>query len=93
MSLSDTLRASFLDIETQRAVLGNVVVTDKSGSVYTFPDMNVTLIRKILPESGRVPTGTPCLCLVNATMSVLSVPFRNVEKVCVEDEVVWHAPS
>lgn len=74
-----------------KATLGTVHVVDKSGATYVFPDMNVTELRRVIPENGRVPSGLSCLCMVNTSMSVLSIPIRNVQEIRVDEEVIWHA--
>ena len=73
------------------AVCGVVTITDKVGSHYEFPDVNVSELKRVLPESGRVPANAPCLTVINVAMAVLSVPLRNVERVCVGEEELWHA--
>lgn len=71
------------------ACYGVVTVVDRLGSTYVFPDMNADEVRRVLPESGRIPASAPCLMLLNATMAVLSIPLRNVAKVLIADEEVW----
>lgn len=75
----------------ERTACGTVYIHDKLGSVYAFPDANVNELRRVLPESGRIPESAPCLMIINATVSVLSIPMRNIEKVVMDDEVLWHA--
>jgi hypothetical protein len=72
------------------ASYGTVTITEKSGSEYVFPDVDILALRRVLPENGRVPENAPCLMLVNISMAVLSIPFRNVTKVVVGEEELWH---
>lgn len=69
---------------------GVVTVETVQGSVYTFPDMNVSKLKQVLPPMGRRLENMPCLVMVNASVSSLSVPFRIIGTIKVEDEVLWH---
>ena len=69
---------------------GTVTVCTKEGAEYVYPDMNVTALKKILPENGRIPENMQCLMMVNVSMAILSVPMRIIKAVRVEAEVLWH---
>jgi hypothetical protein len=72
--------------------LGDVTVCTLQGDCYSFPNMNVTKLKAVLPEKGRRPSGMPCLVMVNMSMASLSVPFNIIERVSSNTEVLWHAP-
>lgn len=74
--------------------LGLVTITTTQGSAYTFADMDLDELRRVLPESGRVPQDQPTLTLMNVSIAVLSLPFRIVKSVRVgttsdKMEVLW----
>ena len=77
--------------------LCSVCITTKQGSLYEFPDMPLEELRRVLPDSGRVPASTPTLMMVNASISVLSIPFKIIEKVTMRvrgqarEEQLWSA--
>lgn len=72
-----------------------VRVCTREGSQYLFPDMDVTALRRVLPESGRIPASCPSLTLVNASAALLTLPFRIVLRVELADdgEALWDCPA
>ena len=69
---------------------GTVVIETLDGESYRFPVMNVSLLKRMLPENGRRVESAPCLVLVNAAVATLSIPFRVIGKIEVEgSEVLW----
>lgn len=58
-------------------------------AVYTFPDINAEEVKRVLPESGRIPANQPSLMLLNASLATLLVPFRIVKEVTIDEELVW----
>ena len=73
--------------------LGAITVQDFAGSTYAFPDVNVTALKNMLPPSGRRPENLPCLMIVNVSVAVLSIPFKNIQSICVGTEVLWNATA
>jgi len=71
-------------------VFGVVIVETHEGGTYAFPNMNITKLKQVLPDKGRRLERMPCLVMVNASVSSLSIPFRIIETIRVEDEVLWH---
>lgn len=76
---------------TESDVFGTVVITTHEGHEYVFPSMNVTKLKSILPESGRVETTMPALVMVNTSVSALTVPMRIIRSVTVDTEELWSA--
>ena len=70
-----------------------VRVYTREGSVYTFPDMDAEAVKKVLPESGRLPTNSPSLSLVNVSVASLVIPFRVITEIYVNWERIWRAPG
>ena len=76
---------------TPESCLGNVRIVYHTGAEYLFPHMNLSDVRKMLPEPGRIPTSTSCLSLVNVPIAAMSIPLRIINKIYLNDEEVWHA--
>jgi hypothetical protein len=73
--------------------LESVVVTTKTGAIYRFPDMPRDELERVLPESGRINSSMPALMMVNASVSVLTIPFRIIKTIRVGEEVLWACPA
>jgi len=75
--------------------LVTVKVQTKLGDEYTFPSVDKIALNQILPQlsSGRVPTGNPSLCIINASFATLVIPYAIIRTVYVEGEEWWTAPS
>jgi hypothetical protein len=71
------------------AQLGTVRIVDKTDSEYVLPQVNITELRRVLPEDGRISESAPMLFIVNAAMATLSVPLRVVCSVSIDEEEVW----
>lgn len=64
------------------------------GACYSFPDMDVSVLSQVLPKGeNRVPEGHGQIQLMNASVALLSVPFRIVEKIFVNGELWWKNPN
>lgn len=75
---------------TEKVHLEPVEVTTRGGDVYRMPAMDVEMLQKVLPKgSNRAPEGMSTLALVNASMSVLSIPFQIVKTIRVGEEEWW----
>lgn len=72
-------------------VLVTVVVETKAGDTYSFPHMDKHALSSVLPPKGEdPPLSQSTLSMVNASFSVLSVPFRTIQRVRIEDgEELW----
>ena len=79
-----------LGIGSDQALCGTVVIETLDGEEYVFPNMNVTALKAVLPESGRRPESMPNLVMVNASVSTLMVPFRIIRRITVGAEVLWN---
>jgi len=82
------------------STLVDVVVETKMGTKYLFPDMPRGELERVLPESGRILETQPTLMMVNASISVLSIPFRVIKNIEVTSsepgwtgEVLWACPA
>jgi hypothetical protein len=73
--------------------LVEVVVTTREGARYVFPDMAEGELRKVLPESGRLLASMPSLMMANASVAVLTIPFRIIKTIEVGGEVLWASPA
>lgn len=74
--------------------LVTVEVTTKTGANYTFPDMSLSVLREVLPQSGRVPTSQPTLVLVNVSAALLSIPLAIVSTIAAGTgalELLWES--
>lgn len=71
-------------------VFGNVKVETFEEDIYLFPNMNITILKSMLPENGRRPEAMPALIMVNADMATITIPFRIIETISVDTEVLWH---
>jgi hypothetical protein len=82
-----------------KANLVTVGVETQLGAKYVFPDVELEKLEEILPKmkSGLDPVLSMRyggqLVLVNASIAVLSMPFRIVEAVTVNGEQWWNRPS
>lgn len=75
---------------TEQVRLEPVEITTRGGDVYRMPAMDVEMLQKVLPKgSVGAPAGMSTLALVNASMSVLSIPFQIVKSIKVGDEEWW----
>jgi hypothetical protein len=70
------------------------------GAEYVFPDMVVDELKRVLPESGRIKEDMPSLMMMNASMAVLSLPFRIIKTIEVktdepgwDGEILWACPA
>lgn len=73
-----------------------VYVDTKDGARYEFPSMGLSVLKNVLPESGRVPKDQPSLILMNFSFSILMVPFKIVDKVSIlgeKREVLWESTA
>jgi len=71
-----------------------VYVDTKDGAKYEFPNMGLSVLKNVIPPSGRVPRDQPSLILMNFSTSVLMVPFNIIEKISVfgnKREVLWES--
>ena len=74
--------------------LCTVSIRTTLGDEYTFPAMDRQALGKVLPQgSNKMPANTPTLAMVNASMSVLSVPLRIIETIYVDGETWWACPA
>jgi hypothetical protein len=71
----------------------DVVVVTREGAKYAFPDMTLEDLKRVLPESGRIPEGMPALMMVNVSVSVLTIPLRIVKYIEVNGEKLWACPA
>jgi len=71
--------------------LVSVSIRSKSGALYVFPDMSLSVVKSILPENGRVLGGQPSFTLLNISAAVVSIPFIIIAEILVDDEVLWSA--
>lgn len=71
-------------------VFGAVKAETFEGDAYLFPNMNITLLKTILPANGRRPEAMPALIMVNADMATVTIPFRVIKCISTNDEVLWH---
>lgn len=69
--------------------LVTITIVTKQGSIYSFPDMPLAELKRVLPETGRTPTSSPSLMMVNASGSTLLVEFRIIQNVSVDEEILW----
>ena len=67
----------------------DVSVHTHEGAEYKLPVMNITKLKKALPDNGRVPEGMQCLILVNASFASLSIPFRIIRSVSCGATTLW----
>ena len=81
-------------LSSRKPELGTVSVQTKLGDTYMFPAMDKKALEKVVPRgSNRLPSGTPTLTMVNASLSVLSISFQVVEKILVDEEEWWVCPA
>lgn len=74
--------------------LVTVEVTTKYGDHYVFPAMGKKALQTVVPKgSNRTPAGTPTLALINASFSVLSIPFNIIRSIKVDEEAWWDFPA
>jgi hypothetical protein len=69
----------------------SVEVVTKNGDHYCFPAMDSEAVKGILPRSKHEEPSVsqPTLSLVNASYSVLSIPFRIIKTIMVDGNVWW----
>lgn len=70
---------------------GHVAVTTLEGDEYRFPNMNIEILRKVLPEDGRRPATMPCLVMVNISMATITIPMNIIQRISVGEETLWNA--
>jgi len=63
------------------------------GDEYLFPNVNLTMFKQGLPESGRINRSLPSLSVVNIHLAGLIVPFRIIEKVMAKGVELWVSPA
>lgn len=80
-------------------MLGTIFVETKERATYSIPDVEEEVIRRFLPETGRVFSSSSSLSIVNVSEACLSIPMRIVKQICfvsVEDThkkvVLWDCP-
>lgn len=78
--------------ESPKSSLCTVVIVDPDGLEYSIPLVNAEKVKRVLPESGRIPEGQTSLVIVNAMAAVVSIPLMCVKEVRLAGEVVWSAP-
>jgi hypothetical protein len=69
--------------------LVTVNIRTKLDAHYEFPDVDMSQLRSVIPESGRIPEGQPTLALVNASIAVLSIPLNIVQTITVGSDTLW----
>jgi hypothetical protein len=74
-----------------------VVVETLLGDVYIFPGVLLDELKRVLPQSGRIPEGQSTLVLTNSAPATLVMPLRSVKTICykVDEESLdelWHSP-
>lgn len=80
-------------INGDHAELGTVEVETHFGDKYVMPAMDKNAIGLVLPKGlNRIPEGTPTLAMVNASYSVLSIPFHIIKAITIDGEGWWNAP-
>jgi hypothetical protein len=73
--------------------LVDVIVVTKSGARYVFPDMPSGELERVLPESGRQLETQPSFMMVNASIAVLTIPFRVIKSIETGGKVLWACPA
>ena len=68
--------------------LGLVEIETKEGDIYMFPAMDKKVLEEILPKE-ELSASAPTLAMVNASFSVLSIPFRIIKTVKVDGAAWW----
>jgi len=73
----------------------SVEVETKNGDIYHFPAMDGDAIKNVLPKGKREESSMsqPTLALVNASFSVLSIPFRIIKVIKVDGKEWWCSPA
>lgn len=79
--------------DPQATDLVKVVVTTREGSVYVLPDMDKHALKSILPRDNRMPSDMPALAMCNVSFAVLTLPFRIVDHVAVDGDILWKNPT
>lgn len=80
-------------ISTSEDKLVTVRVVTSLGDVYVFPAMGRRALEVVVRKGDdRIPAGTPTLALVNASFSVLSIPFNIIKTIEVDGEQWWDSP-
>lgn len=83
-----------MSTQPQKADLVTVEMHTHLGAVYTFPDMDRENLEELLPKlSNRIPEEHGQLQLVNASIALISVPFRILKKILVGGELWWESPN
>ena len=73
--------------------LVTVGIETKLGAHYSFPDMDRSALDKLIMRNDNNELVLPTVLLTNASQAVLTVPARIIEKITVEGEDWWLAPS
>ena len=77
-------------LSSRKPEVGTVSLLTKQGDTYTFPAMDKKALEKVVPRgSNQLPPGTPVLTMVNASLSVLSVSFKVIDRILVDEEEWW----
>lgn len=81
-------------ISTADDKLVTVEAVTKIGDRYVFPAMGLSALQAVVPKgANRIPNGTPTLALVNASFSVMSIPFAIIRTIKVDGEIWWDFPA
>lgn len=73
--------------------LVTVRVVTTLGAEYLFPDLTLSHLKELLPETGRLPSDQTSLVLINASAASLIVPMRIISEVSAGGEVLWRRPA
>jgi hypothetical protein len=91
MSQQDHKTVVMSDMVSPSDVFGVVRIETHVGDEYCFPNMNVTTLKCILPEDGRLPATMPCLVMVNVSMATITIPMNVIRCIRVGAEALWNA--
>ncbi len=75
--------------------LVSVEVETKNGDCYRFPGMDGEALKSVLPKGKHEEPSVsqPTLSMVNASFSVLSVPYRIIKTIKVNGDEWWVCPA
>jgi hypothetical protein len=77
----------------EKVDLITVEIETTLGAKYVFPDMERAALERMLPKMGEPKLVHEQLTIVNASIALLSLPFRIVKVVRVEGEEWWKRPD
>lgn len=81
-------------VTAAKSDLGVLEIQTKKGDLYYFPAMSWEAVKQVLPNNKEEPAiSQPMLALVNASYSVLSIPFRIVKTISFDGKQVWECPA